>query len=173
VVVVVAAGVGMVLGRSRAPETPPPPPPGLTATETSPDSITVHVSGAVQHPGLVVVAAGSRVADVVAAAGGSTPDARLADINLASPVGDGTQIVVPGGTGGEAAAPAPADGLVHVNTAGVSELEELPGVGPVLAERIVAHRKEHGPFSTVEDLLDVPGIGEAKLSSMRDQIAVP
>ncbi len=142
------------------------------------DGSTVHVSGAVQSPGLVVVSAGARVADAIAAAGGALPEADLASLNLAAPVRDGDQIGVPWrGTGGsEPANPGGApiqDGRVRINVAGAAELEALPGVGPVLASRIVAHRDAYGPFAVVEDLLDVPGIGEAKLAALRDVVLLP
>jgi len=137
-------------------------------------TITVHVAGEVRSPGLVSVASDARVADAVAAAGGSTRDADLARINLAAPLRDGEQIVIPGvmaaGAAGGAVA---ADGKVHINSASVGELEELPGVGPVLADRIAAYRDEHGSFAVVEDLLDVPGIGEGKLATLRDSVALP
>jgi competence protein ComEA len=94
-------------------------------------------------------------------------------VNLAAPLADGQQLSVPRvSADGEAAAVA-GDGRVRLNLAGVEELETLPGVGPVLAERIVAYRQEHGPFAVVEDLLDVPGIGEGKLAALRDAVLVP
>jgi competence protein ComEA len=136
--------------------------------------MVVYVSGWVAMPGVVEVAEGSIVADAVAAAGGALEGALLEAINLASPVSGGDHIQIPGpgdsvavggGGGGE--------GLIPVNRAEASDLEELPGVGPVLAERIVAHREANGPFETVEDLLEVPGIGEAKLASIRDLVTVP
>lgn len=135
-------------------------------------AIVVHVSGSVERPGLVRLPPDGRVADAVAAAGGATADADLARLNLAAPVGDGQQIVVPE----IGAGPVPAsteDGQVRINQATALELESLPGVGPVLAERIVAHRDKVGGFQVVEDLLDVPGIGEAKLASLRDLVVVP
>ncbi len=134
--------------------------------------ITVHVSGAVVSPGLVEVAPGARIADVVVAAGGTAAEANLAALNLAAPVRDGEQIVVP--ARGDGTQPAVvADGKVRLNTASASELEQIPGVGPVLAERIVAARQAGGGFATVEDLLDVSGIGEAKLAALRDHVVVP
>jgi competence protein ComEA len=141
----------------------------------TPAEIVVHVAGAVVRPGLVRVPVESRVADAVAAAGGATPEAALSAINLAAPLSDGTQVVVPVVTSpGEAQAPAVIDdGRVRVNQADAAELDALPGVGPVLAERIVAHRDDNGPFGSVEDLLDVPGIGESKLEAMRESIVVP
>lgn len=135
--------------------------------------ITVHVAGAVVEPGLVVVDAAARVADVIAAAGGATQGARLDALNLAAPVRDGEQIVVPASFAGLDAAAASSDGRVRVNLAAASELETLPGVGPVLALRIAAYRDANGLFETVEDLLDVPGIGEVKLAAIRDFIVVP
>jgi competence protein ComEA len=127
-------------------------------------------------PGLVQVPDGARIADVVAAAGGSTRDADLAAVNLAAPVRDGEQIVIPAATGDPAVERVGAllsDGRVRLNSASSDELEHLPGVGPVLADRIAAYREEHGPFAVVEDLLDVPGIGEAKLATLRDSVALP
>ena len=142
---------------------------------SAPESITVHVAGEVQSPGLVQVAAEARVADVVAAAGGSTRRADLSRLNLAAPVTDGQQVVVPGlrSDAAETGAAVADDGKVKVNQATVGELESLPGVGPVLAARIAAHRDEHGPFAVVEDLLDVPGIGEGKLETLRDSVVLP
>jgi competence protein ComEA len=126
----------------------------------------------VLHPGLVSLPAGARVADAVLAVGGATAGAVLTALNLAAPLSDGQQLVVPG----EGSAPGPAgdgDGRIPINTADGAALEGLPGVGPVLAQRIVEHRDRHGPFSVVEDLLDVPGIGEAKLAALREMVLVP
>ncbi len=136
--------------------------------------ITVHVAGEVALPGLVVVAGDARVADAVAAAGGSARGADLTAVNLAAPLQDGEQIVIPSVRDGERELGAiDGDGRVRVNRASATELEALPGVGPVLAARIAAYRDEHGPFRTVEDLLDVAGIGEGKLATLRDAVALP
>lgn len=137
--------------------------------------LEIHVSGEVVTPGVVVVKVGSIVADVIAAAGGARTGARLDLVNLSRPVVDGEHIAVPGGDGvvPEVGTKGSGDVLIRINQASVSELEGLPGVGPVLAARIVAHRDSVGPFETAEDLLDVSGIGEAKLASLRDFIAVP
>lgn len=137
----------------------------------APTTISVHVSGEVTRAGLVSVPAGSRVADALSAAGGATRSADLSAVNLAAPVRDGERVVVP--RTGEAPDSGGADSGVDLNMATASELEALPGVGPVLASRIVAHRDDHGFFEAVEDLLDVPGIGEAKLDGMRESIASP
>jgi competence protein ComEA len=148
-----------------------------TGTVTVPRALTVHVSGAVVRPGLVEVPDGARVADAILAAGGATPEADLAALNLAEPLADALHLRVPamgdprGATGGGVGAPA--DGKVRVNVATRTELETLPGIGPVLAQRIVDHREAAGPFATVEDLLDIPGIGERVLANLRDSVVVP
>lgn len=134
--------------------------------------ITVHVSGEVASPGLVRVRPDARVADAVAASGGALSSADLSGLNLAAPMRDGERISVPTQMD-DALSPKVDDGRVRVNDADVAAMEALPGVGPVLAQRIVSHREEEGLFSAVEDLLDVPGIGEGKLAAMRDVIALP
>lgn len=140
--------------------------------ESDPTTITVHIAGEVVAPGLVLVSSDARVADAVAAAGGSTRHADLSRVNLAAPLRDGEQIVIPAPTG-QAGDSIIADGRVRINDASAGELEQLPGVGPVLAGRIAAYRDENGPFRAVEDLLDVPGIGEGKLATLRDAVALP
>ncbi|NNC90929.1 MAG: ComEA family DNA-binding protein [Acidimicrobiia bacterium] len=150
--------------------TPEPPPPLTVTAAVSAGMVTVHVAGEVADPGLVEVAAGSRVADAVAAAGGLLASADSTGLNLAAPVVDGQQVVVRA-VGDTVAAVAP--GLVHINTAGAGELEGIPGVGPVLAARIVQFRENNGPFVVVEDLLGVAGIGEGKLAAMREAVVVP
>jgi competence protein ComEA len=118
---------------------------------------------------------GSRVADAVEHAGGATPKADLALVNLAAPVADGTQIVVPArsrapaGGGGDGGAEG---GPVHLNTATVEELDTLPGVGPVTAQKIVDFREENGAFASVDELDAVPGIGPARLEELR-KLVVP
>ncbi len=173
----VAIVVGAALGLERSA------PAGLEVSIGSPSSteperaasISVHVSGWVLRPGVVEIPEGSIVADAVEAAGGARSGAALDAINLAAPVLAGEQVVVPG-PGDEVAVgsqPGAADGHISLNRADAIQLQDLPGVGPVLAERIIAYREANGPFHTVEDLLDVPGIGEAKLAAMRDLISVP
>lgn len=152
--------------------TPSPPPLEVGPGAETRRVVTVHVAGAVRSPGVVEVPAGSRVGDAIAAAGGALPVADLTRVNLAASLADGQQLVVPDGSAAGPAADA-GDGRVRLNVAGAAELETLPGVGPVLAERIVAHREENGPFAVVEDLLDVPGIGEAKLAALREVVLVP
>jgi competence protein ComEA len=163
----VAASAGFFFA-GRSPESPPV---SIDRGPTPAAELTVHVAGAVAFPGLVVVPAGSRVADAVAGAGGALPDADLGALNLAAPLSDGQHLIVPGASlTGEAAA---ADGRVRINVADGTELQRLPGVGPVLAERIVEHRDRYGPFEDVEDLLDVAGIGEGKLAALREAVLVP
>ena len=151
------------------PGQPDPPPVEIVGSVTR-RNVTVHVSGAVTNPGLVTLGADARVAEAIIAAGGATPDAQLGALNLAATVADGARLVVPSDLEGEAAG---ADGLVRINAASAGDLEQLPGVGPVLAERIATYREDNGPFVVVEDLLAVPGIGEAKLAALRDSVLVP
>jgi len=147
------------------------PPIEIVAAQPVDATVTVHVSGAVAEPGLVSVPPGARIADAIVAAGGALPGALLTALNLAAPVSDGQQLVVPAQGSGQATDPV--EGRVPINTADATALETLPGVGPVLAQRIVEHRSRHGPFVEVEDLLDVPGIGEAKLAALREMVLVP
>jgi len=142
-----------------------------------PSTVLVHVSGAVLSPGIVELESGARIADAVAAAGGATRSANLSAINLASSIGDGDQITVPKiGDPSTGAAPnetvGDSPGRVGLNAATVAQLMGLPGIGPVLAERIVRHREQNGPFTEVEDLLDVAGIGEAKLLELREFVEI-
>jgi competence protein ComEA len=141
--------------------------------------LVVHVVGAVRRPGLYRIADGARIADALRRAGGATRRADLSLVNLAAPVSDGTQVVVPRRaspvTGGSAAAgdpgSAPSTGPVHLNTATVEQLDELPGVGPVTAQKIVDYREQHGAFSSVDDLDAIPGIGPARLEQLRELVA--
>ncbi|WP_029149850.1 ComEA family DNA-binding protein [Microbacterium indicum] len=137
----------------------------------------VHVSGAVASPGLYVLGTGARVVDAVSAAGGLADDAATDTVNLARLVTDGEQLVVP--AEGEApAAPAASGGdpapaaPVSINTADAAALEELPGIGPALAQRIIDQRTTAGPFATVDDLLSVSGIGPKVLESLRPLVTV-
>jgi len=141
----------------------------------------VHVAGAVVAPGLHELAAGARVADAINAAGGLTAEADSARINLAAPVVDGSRVYVPvvgeeppDVAVGEAAGDpgtTPA-GPVNLTTADAAALEALPGVGPATAAAILEHRGKVGAFTSVEQLLDVPGIGDAKLEALRDLVTV-
>jgi len=151
-----------------------------TGTLPATGSVWAHAAGVVRRPGLYELAAGSRVADLVEAAGGARPGADLDRINLAEVVADGTQVYVPRRgepVAGPAASPAATGGdepaaVVDVNTAGPEELDTLPGVGPSTAAAIIEYRDANGPFASVEDLIDVPGIGDAKLAQLRDLVTV-
>jgi competence protein ComEA len=137
--------------------------------------LVVDVVGGVRRPGLYRLPQGSRVADAVARAGGVTRRADLALVNLAAPLADGTQVVVPartpvGSAGGQASPSAPS-GPLHLNTATLEELDALPGVGPVTAQKILDYRQQHGAFASVDELDAVPGIGPARLEQLRKVVA--
>ncbi|MCB0973030.1 MAG: helix-hairpin-helix domain-containing protein [Actinobacteria bacterium] len=160
-----------------------------TATSEVPVTVNpqVHVAGAVNQAGVVRVAPGARVTDAITAAGGPTADADLTRINLAAPITDGQQVVVPvlGEPMPVVAAPNPAvpvvagapgasttSGPVSINQASQSELETLPGVGPAIASAIMNERERRGGFASVEELLEVRGIGEQRLADLRDHITL-
>ncbi|WP_220699289.1 helix-hairpin-helix domain-containing protein [Nocardioides cavernaquae] len=148
---------------------------------SAPAEVVVHVAGRVRRPGIVVLSPGARVIDALKAAGGSRPGVDLVGINLARPLVDGEQVLVgvgepvPAvGSAGPAGAGSGVDaaGMVNLNTATPAELEELPGVGPVTAASIVTFREEHGSFTSVDELLDVSGIGEATLAEIAPHATV-
>ena len=166
-------------GAARAPEVVAPLEPAVSAP--SKQVLVVHVVGAVGRPGLYRLRDGARVADAVARAGGATRRADLAALNLAAPVVDGIQVLVPrraAAVGTEAptgdfAAPGSEVGIgrkLSLATATAAELDELPGVGPVTAQKILDYRAEHGPFRSVDDLDAVPGIGPARIEQLRDLV---
>ena len=134
----------------------------------------VHVVGAVRRPGLFRLRDGTRVADAVARAGGPTRRADLSAVNLAAPLVDGQQVIVPrrgpGGTQAALAGAASTGAKVSLANATVEQLDELPGIGPVTAQKIVDWRTTHGPFRSVDDLDDVPGIGPARIEQLRDLV---
>lgn len=158
-----------------------------TAVGTASGEVVVHVDGEVQRPGVVVLPAGSRVADAVDAAGGALPDVDLAGVNLARPLVDGEQVLVgidpppgssagaPGSTAGApgAAGGTPgAAGAVNLNTADLATLDTLPGVGPVTAQSILDWREANGGFTSVDELVEVDGIGEATLARIAPHVTV-
>lgn len=164
-------------GASRAPE--PVAVPLQPVTEAPPRTLlVVHVVGAVRRPGLYRLREGARIADAVRRAGGAVGDADLAAVNLAAPLVDGVQILVPtmlapgvaasGGAG--ASAGSGVGGTVSLSSATIEQLDELPGVGPVTAQKIVDYRAEHGPFASVDDLDAVPGIGPARIEQLRELV---
>jgi competence protein ComEA len=139
--------------------------------------LVVHVVGAVRRPGLYRVREGSRIANVLARAGGATRKADLTLVNLAAPVSDGVQVVVPRRLPAAAAAsaapgspPAP-QGPVHLNTATLEQLDALPGVGPVTAQKILDYREQNGGFASIDELDAVPGIGPARMEQLRELAA--
>jgi len=177
VVIVALAFGGRLLRRPSHASVPPP----LRVARTGPvpaksARVYVDVVGAVRRPGLYRMQTGARVADAVARAGGPTRKADLELLNLAALVADGEQVVVPrrgaagvaqaGGTG--AATPA---GPVHLNSATLEQLDALPGVGPVTAQKIIDYRTQHGGFGSVDELDAVPGIGPARLGDLRPLVA--
>jgi competence protein ComEA len=159
------------------------PPPAAPPTETAkaaPTQLVVDVVGAVRRPGLYRLVEGARIADAVARAGGATSKANLSLINLAAPLADGQQVVVPGRGAaagapvapvGSSAAPGAPSGPVHLNTATLEQLDSLPGVGPVTAQKILDYRQKHGSFSSVDELDAVPGIGPARMDQLKDLVA--
>lgn len=148
----------------------------VSAAAPAPASVYVHVFGAVVRPGLYRLDDGARVVDVIASAGGLAPDADESAVNLARRVSDGEQLRVPvigeALATGETAPGVASDGRVNLNTADVSALDTLPRVGPAIAERIIQWREDNGPFTSVDDLLSVPGIGDKMLASLRDLVTV-
>ncbi len=134
---------------------------GATAAAPS-GEVTVHVAGAVRHPGLVRLVAGARVADAIEKAGGAKSPRFLDSVNLARVLVDGEQIVL-----GAKASGSTTSGKLSLGAATAAELEQLPGVGPVLAQRIVSWRADHGPFHAVDDLNDVSGVGDSLMDQLR------
>jgi competence protein ComEA len=138
--------------------------------------VVVHVVGAVRHPGVYRLPAGSRTRDAVRRAGGPRARADLGSVNLATLLADGEQVRVPqrapptaaGATPSANAAPA----IVHLNGASADDLDSLDGIGPALAERIVAYRVAHGGFRSVDELDEVSGIGPVRLEALRPRIAL-
>ena len=172
--VVVALGAGVLAWRARPHLEPVAPPPVVSlSTSDAPAMVVVAVSGRVQQPGLVRLPAGARVADALAAAGGALPGTDLSSLNLARKVTDGELIVVgaPPPPGAAGAAPGPA-GPVNLNTATLDQLQTLPGVGPVLAQRIIDYREQHGGFASVADLRKVTGIGDARYNDLKTRVTV-
>jgi competence protein ComEA len=185
-IVVVVAGARLLDSGSGAAAGPPPPVSVEGPREPRGDSgLYVHVAGEVRRPGLYRVPAGSRVAAALARAGGPSRRAALTTVNLAAKVEDGQQVVVPGrgaaaapaassATAGDATAggaAAPAAGPVSLSSATVEQLDALDGIGPTLAQRILAYRQAHGGFRSVDELRQVEGIGDKRFESLRQAVS--
>jgi len=157
------------------------PPRGDPILLAEPSKLRVHVAGEVLRPGVYELPFGSIVQDAIDAAGGLSADASQGRVNLAAGLEDGQQVYVPelseaatsrSDPDGPAGPAGPAE-QISVNTAAAPELERLPGIGPVLAQRIVEYREQYGPFQRLEDLLEVEGIGPSKLENLQEYVRVP
>jgi competence protein ComEA len=149
----------------------------------SPGVVVVYVSGWVEHPGVYEFEEGDRVVDAIERAGGPKKGADLNALNLAAFLTDAQQVLVmrkgqapppttSSGSGGGGTSTGATGGPINVNTATLDQLETLPGIGPALGQRIIDYREQHGPFQSVEDLLEVSGIGEKRLADLQDQVTV-
>jgi competence protein ComEA len=160
-------------GGSAARVVTPLPPRARPTQPAAAKLLVIDVAGAVRRPGLYRLRSGSRIDDAIAAAGGPTAKAQLDAVNLAAPIADGEQVVVPGrGAAGAPAASPPAAGSspsapLDLNTATAEQLDSLPGIGPVTAQKILDYRQEHGAFHSVAELEGVPGIGPGRLSQLK------
>ncbi len=164
VAAIVLLGAAFVMWQSRAQPETVAPARGSSPAPISAAEIVVAVSGRVYKPGLVRLPAGSRVADAIEAAGGVLPDTDMSTVNLARKLSDGELIAV-----GVDSGPTPA-GKVNLNAATLAQLDALPGVGPVLAQRILDYRTQHGGFKSVNELRQVDGIGDATFAHLKELV---
>ena len=145
-----------------------------TIAPREPTAVFVHVTGAVRKPGVYRVPDGGRVLQAIRVAGGPTGAADLTAINLAAPLQDGQQVLVPARVAaaakGGVTAPASVGGPVSLSSATAEQLDTLDGIGPTLAARIVAWRDQHGGFASIDQLMDVPGIGQTRLDAIRSKL---
>jgi competence protein ComEA len=180
--VAVSLALVLLLGRfalgagttTPAASLPPPPAGEVNGSGLSSSRVVVDVVGAVRRPGLYRLPQRARIADAVARAGGTTAKADLAQVNLAAPVADGEQIVVPrqgiAAPTSAATAAGSSSAPVQLSTATLEQLDSLPGVGPVTAQKILDYRQEHGAFHSVDELDAVPGIGPKRLDQLRELV---
>jgi competence protein ComEA len=173
VAVVAAVAAGFVVLRARPHEVAAPPTAAVSAAPDAGGVVVVDVAGKVRHPGIVRLPLGSRVDDAVRAAGGPLPGASYDGLNRARKLTDGEQVLVgvPPPVG-SAAGGSMADARIDLNAADVSALDSLPGIGPVLAQKIVDWRTEHGRFASVDQLREVSGIGESKFAALKNKVRV-
>ncbi|MBK5306581.1 MAG: ComEA family DNA-binding protein [Frankiaceae bacterium] len=175
VAVIGALLAGVVLLRARPQPVDPPPLVRASAEATSGGVVVVDVAGKVRHPGIVRLPLGARVDDAVRAAGGPLPGATFDGLNRARKLTDGEQVVVgvpPAAGSSSTAGQAAGDARVDLNLADVGALDGLPGIGPVLAQKIVDWRTEHGRFASVDQLREVSGIGESKFAALKNKVRV-
>lgn len=163
--------------------------PDTISSEDRPENYIVQIAGEVVKPGVYQVEKGTRLYQLIELSGGATPQADLSNLNLAAPVHDGLRINIPGQNVnedryeksqlsfyepipliGESKSHESSDLMVQINTASLEELKKLPGIGEVIAQRIIEYRKANGPFQSVEELLNVKGIGAKKLQDIKDLI---
>jgi competence protein ComEA len=177
----VAAAVAVVLLGARYLDSGSPPAPAappVRVERAHPVTALVHVAGAVRRPGVYRLKPGARIDDAVQRAGGATARADLSAVNLAAKVEDGRQVLVPeraprGAPAATAPGSAAAPGQpINLNTATLEQLDTLNGVGPATAQKILDFREEHGGFGSVDELAQVPGIGEKRLASLKEQVRV-
>jgi competence protein ComEA len=178
-VVVIAAlaffvGPRLLHGAARTAPAPPLRAPRVAHAQGT-AQVVVDVAGAVRRPGLYHLPRDARVADAIAAAGGALPKAEVDAVNLAAPVADGVQVLVPrrGSAGATAGSAGASSGPVDLNSATAAQLDALPGIGPSTAAKIVAYRQEHGAFRSLAELDAVPGIGAGRLAQLKGLVVPP
>ncbi len=155
----------------------PPQPTPLATPSASPAPATVHIVGAVEAPGVYTLPPSALIQDAIQAAGGPTFDAAVELLNLAAPIQNHQQILVPRQSdtamyGTDGVLKGDAFDRININTASSDQLQTLPGIGPVLAERIIKYREAHGPFATIDELVKIQGIGDATLERIRPLVAI-
>jgi competence protein ComEA len=183
IVLAVVLGLRQLDGGDEAPAAPDQGPPAIEVQEGAEAGgrVVVHVAGAVRQPGVYKLPANARVDDAVAEAGGPTRRADLGGLNLAATVEDGRQVLVPeraragapASASASASATTPAEGQpINLNTATLEQLDTLSGIGPTTAQKILDFREERGGFGSVEELGEIPGIGDKRLATLREEVTL-
>jgi len=182
VLIAVACLIAAVIGAARLFSSPAAPTSRQLATPSTtgvgpaapkPRALVVDVEGAVRRPGVYRLDPGARIVDAIVRAGGATRHADKSLVNLAAPLADGQQVLVPRAgapVGGGGGGPPAATGPVDLNTATSEQLDALPGVGPITAQKIVDYRREHGPFTSVDQLDAIAGIGPTRIDNLRGHV---